>query len=235
MKLVAVRPVQDLPGGSRPFDRLVGLLARGEYCAAGIDAPFGLPARHMPDGGLPILLQDVAKLPMGSRPFTKGAELVAYAKENAALEEPKPLRRTEQVWRGRAVRSTLWNGRRGGAPFTAGSLTLLGRARRPVWPWCRTAVGLLVEAFPAAQLHHWQLPHKRYHGADGESARETIIEGILPRIEIADDLRARCQESADALDSVLCLFAARAAVAGLAPVDDTTAAELEGWIAVHPQ
>ena len=92
MKLVAFRAVQDLPGGSRPFDLLVGLLAGGEYCAAGIDAPFGLPARHMPDGGLPILLQDVAELPTGSRPFTKGAELVAYAKENALDDARNPGR-----------------------------------------------------------------------------------------------------------------------------------------------
>lgn len=90
-------------------------------------------------------------------------------------------------------------------------------------------MGLLVEAFPAAQLHHWQLPHKGYDGSDGGSERETIIVGISPRVEMPTILRARCQESADALDSVLCLFAARAAVAGLAPVDDTTAAELEGW------
>ena len=233
MKLMALRPVQDLPGGSRPFERLVGLLAKGEYCAAGIDAPFALPARHMPDGGLPMLLQDVAELPTGRRPFTKGAEVVGYGEKNASLEEQQPLRKTEQFWGGRVnVRSTLWNGPRGGAPFTAGSLTLLGKARRPVWPWCRTAVGLLVEAFPAAQLHHWQLPHKGYDGSDGGGERETIIEGISGRIEIADDLRARCQESADALDSVLCLFAARAVAAGLAPVHDTAAAELEGWIAV---
>ena len=45
-----------------------------------------------------MLLQDVAELPTGSRPFTKGAELVAYGEENASLEEPKPLRKTEQFW-----------------------------------------------------------------------------------------------------------------------------------------
>ena len=236
MKLVALRPVQDLPGSSHPFERLVGLLAGGEYSGAGVDAPFALPARHMPDGGFPMLLRDLAKLPTGSRPFAKGEELVVYGEGNASLEEPKPLRKTEQFWQGRVtVRSTLWNGPRGGAPFTAASLTLLARAKRPVWPWCRAAVGLLVEAFPAAQLHHWELPHKGYDGSDGRSARADIIEGISPRIEIPDDLHARCRESADALDSVLCLFAARAAAVGLAPVDDPTAAELEGWIAVHPQ
>ena len=215
MKLEALRPVQDLPGNSHPFERLVGLLAGGEYSAAAVDAPFALPARHMPDGGFSMLLHHVAELPTGSRPFAKGEELVAYGDENASLEEDrKPLRKTERLWRDRVnVRSTLWNGPRGGAPFTAASLTLLARAKRPVWPWCRTATGLLVEAFPAAQLYHWQLPHRRYDGSDGRSEREKIIDAISPRIELPDGLRAHCQESADALDSVLCLFAARAATA----------------------
>ena len=48
-------------------------------------------------------------------------------------------------------------------------------------------------------------------------------------------MRAACRNSGDALDSVLCLFAAKAAAAGQVPADDPTAAELEGWIAVHPQ
>ena len=50
MEVVELRPVQDLPGGSHPFQRLVTLLVRGEYCAAGIDAPFALPARHTFNG-----------------------------------------------------------------------------------------------------------------------------------------------------------------------------------------
>ena len=238
MELMALRPVQSLPGSAHPFGRLAELLARGEYCAAAVDAPFALPARHMPEGGFPMLLRDVAQLPADGRPFAKGEKLVAYGYENASRAEPKPLRKTEQFWqRHVSVRSTLWNRARGGAPFTVASLTLLARARRPVWPWCRVAVGLLVEAFPAAQLHHWELSHKGYSrdDRDGRNAREKILRDISPRIEIPGDLHAACRESGDALDSVLCLFAAKAAAAGQAPVDDPTAAELEGWIAVHPR
>ena len=238
MVLTALRPVQALAGPAHPFDRLVELLARGEYCAAAVDAPFALPARHMPEGGFPMLLRDVAQLPADGRPFAKGEKLVAYGEKNASLAEPKPLRKTEQFWQPHvSVRSTLWNGARPGAPFTVANLTLLARARRPVWPWCRPAVGLLVEAFPAGQLHHWELSHKGYSGddLDGARAREKILTGISPRIEIPGDLRTACRESGDALDSVLCLFAAKAAAAGQAPVDDATEVELEGWIAVHPQ
>ena len=239
MKLVALRRVQTLPGSAHPFGRLVELLAGGEYCAAGLDAPFALPARHMPAGGFPTLLRDVVQLPTGKRPFAKGEKLVAYGERNASLEESKPLRRTEQFWQQQhvSVRSTLWNRSRPGAPFTVASLTLLAMARRPVWPWCRVAVGLLVEAFPAAQLHQWKLAHKGYSrdDQDGRSAREKILRGISPRIKIPDDLHTACRESGDALDSVLCLFAAKAAATGHALVDDPTAAELEGWIAVHPQ
>ena len=154
MELMELRPVQNLPGGSHPFQRLVTLLVRDEYRAAGIDAPFALPARHMPAGGFPMLLQDVAQFPTGNRPFAKGKELVAYGEANASLEERKPMRKTEHFWRKRGVnvRSTLWNGPRGGAPFTVANLTLLAQVRRAVWPWSRAVPGLLVESFPAGQL-----------------------------------------------------------------------------------
>ena len=237
MEVVALRPVQDLPGGSHPFQRLAALLARGEYRAAGIDAPFALPARHMPVGGLPVLLQDVAQFPTGDRPFSEGQKLVAYGGANASLEERKPMRKTEQFWRKRGVnvRSTLWDGPRGGAPFTVANLTLLAKVRRPVWPWCRAALGLLVEAFPAGQLRHWKLPYKGYDGPDGREARATIIKAVSSRAQIPGSLRTLCRDSADALDAVLCLFSARAAADGLAFVDDPAAAEREGWIAVHPE
>ena len=66
-------------------------------------------------------------------------------------------------------------------------------------------------------------------------ARATILDAILPRIQIPGYLRVLCQDSADALDAVLCLVSAKAAVDGLAVVDDSTAAERESWIAVHPR
>jgi len=236
MRLVELRPVQQLPGSEHPFERLVALLADGDYCAAGIDAPFSLPARHLPSGGWLELLPAVDAFPTGSRPFAKGEELVAYAGRNAPLRSPKPLRKTERAWadRGLNVRSTLFNENRGGAPFTVACLTLLARVGRPAWPWAADDRGLLVEAFPACQLHQWDMPHKRYAESYPSPERNRILEQILLRIEIPDHLRAYCKCSADALDAVMCLFAAKAAFEGLATVGDAAAAEGEGWIAVHP-
>ena len=236
LEVVALRPVQCLPGTSDPFDRLVSLLARDDYIAAAIDAPFSLPCRHMPADGLPGLLRDVAQFETERRPFAKGEELVKYATANASLERPKPLRKTEQVWRERGVniRSTLWSGPRGGAPFTAASLTLLAKTGRPIWPWTRCGPGMLVESFPAGQLHQWNLPHKGYDGSDGFGIRACILDAITPCIRIPCPLHRHCRENADALDSVLCLFAAIAATDNSAPIEEPSAAEHEGWIAVHP-
>ena len=236
LELVALRRVQVLPGTSHPFDRLVVFLAGDNYLAAAMDAPFALPSRHMPVGGFPVLLRDVARFETGRRPFAKGEMLREYGKSIASLKKPKPLRKTEQIWsdRGCSVRSTLWNKARPGAPFSTASLTLLHKAGRPVWPWARSGPGLLVESFPAGQLRQWNLPHKGYHGPKGRATRSTILNAIAPRIQIPDSWYSACQESADALDSVLCLFAAIAAADNMAPIEDPAAAEHEGWIAVYP-
>lgn len=235
MSLVELRPVQHLPGSAHPFERLVALLRNGDYRAAAIDAPFSLPARHVPVGGWPTLLRDIARLPTESRPFPKGEHLVAYAIENASLESLKPLRKTEQAWarRGITARSTLWNRTRPGAPFTVACLTLLAKAKAPVWPWEHADRGLLVEAFPAGQVREWGLEHKGYANAGPNAARDSILDAVSRRMEIPDSLLRCCQLNADALDAVLCLFAARAASEKLSAPEDS-AATLEGWIATHP-
>lgn len=236
MRLLELRPVQQLPGAAHPFERLVALLGGGDYRAAAIDAPFSLPARHIPVGGWPTLLQDVEGLPTESRPFAKGEHLVRYAQQNASLEQKKPLRSTEQHWadRGFTIRSTLWNDRRPGAPFTVACLTLLAKVNGPVWPWTRASRGLLVEAFPAGQLYDWGLTHRGYSAPLANPTRDSILEGVSQRIEIPDRLRRCCRSNPDALDAVLCVFAAKAAADGLSTPHDPAAAASEGWIATHP-
>lgn len=233
--LVDLRPVQQLRGREHPFERLVAVLANDDYCAAGIDAPFSLPERHIPTDGWPGLLRDIAALPKDGRPFPTGKKLVAYAERNVRLAEPKPLRRTEKLWSGRGlnVRSTLWDGARGGAAFTIACLTLLERVGASTWPWKR-GDRLLVEAFPACQLLEWGLEHRGYASSYPSPEREDIIDRVSARIEIPDGLRKHCCCSPDALDAVLCLFAAKAAAEDRATVGDQAAAATEGWIAVDP-
>lgn len=235
LRLAALRPVQHLPGEGRPFDRLVAFLARGDYAAAGIDAPFSLPVRHLPDGLHRRLLDAVGAMPEAEdRPFPRGAALMAVAERVAPFEQPKPLRRCERVW-GSGARSTLWNGRaRPGAPFAVACLTLLARARRPIWPWSGAGDGMLVEVFPAAQLRQWRWACPGYGRPDGVGVRRTLVSMLAERLDGSAcdlDLMRTCP---DALDAVLAAFGARAAVGGdLARAPDDGPFREEGWIAVH--
>ena len=44
-----LRPAQDLPGSGDGFSKLVNWLGEGKFAAAAIDAPFSIPAVHIPD------------------------------------------------------------------------------------------------------------------------------------------------------------------------------------------
>lgn len=152
LRLAKLIPVQSLAGDGQPFDRLVALLAAGDFEAAAIDAPFSLPLAHLPKGGHVELLQQVRGLPNGpDRPFPLGSTIVALGEAVAPRVQAKPLRETEAYWVAEGVntRSTMWNGPRGGAPFTAACLRLLERSERPSWPWAAMQSGILSEAFPA--------------------------------------------------------------------------------------
>jgi Protein of unknown function (DUF429) len=233
--LVDLAPVQALGGEGAPFDRLVALLKEGDFRAAGIDAPCSLPTRHMPTGGHRALLKTVRKMPPApDRPFPRGADLLRLAEAVAPLEMAKPVREAEAVWRrkGVNVRSTLWNGARGGAPFTAACLTLLARAERRVWPWS-DGEGIIVEAFPAGQLNAWSLPHAKYAGTGDGAVREVIVAALRRRLSIKAAFRKLMTDCPDALDAVLASFGARAAAMGrlAEPLPDRWRAE--GAIAVH--
>lgn len=92
--------------------------------------------------------------------------------------------------------------------MTAACLTLLYEAACPIWPWDHfRSRGLLVEAYPAAQLCHWNLPHNRYNGdsSDALSRRRKIISSLCERNTRLDPRhKEKMKESADALDAVLC-------------------------------
>lgn len=170
------------------------------------------------------------------RLFPTGDQILGLARSVSPLTSLKPLRRCESYWasRGLNVRSTLWNGPRGGAPFTAACLALLARTSLACWPWSSNAHCLLVEAFPAAQLRHWNLPHEAYSGSNHERRRHraAIIEALSKRLQVPADHNKLMLDSPDALDAVVAAFAAIAVRnnrLGPPPMEKIE----EGWIAVH--
>lgn len=234
-RLIDLRPVQKLDPGSAPFDSLVNLLRAGQFRAAAIDAPFSLPDPHFPDGGYAELLDDVGMLPPASdRPFPTGPQLIELAERYAPKQNAKPHRATERAWSRATPRSTLWWKPRGGAPFAAACMTLLSRTGRPIWPW-KNAPGMLVEAFPAAQLHAWSLPHMKYTGVDAGPVRTKIIAEIQRRqgIAIAPADHREMQRTPDALDAFLATFAGRAAANRTLKLEKPSSWKTEGAIAVH--
>lgn len=230
-----VRPVQALDGDGAPFERLIRRLASGDYRAAGIDAPFSIPAPWLPPEGHQGLLRRMSALPPApDRPFPRGADLLGLAAAVGDLTPAKPLRECELRWRRRGinVRSSLWNGPRGGAPFAAACLSLLARASRPLWPWT-CAEGMLTEVFPAAQLMTWNAPFLGYGGPEDEPVREAILERLAERVEIPRSLASVLRASADALDAVVACLGARGADLGRQADPPPGLSPADGWISVE--
>jgi len=96
--------------------------------------------------------------------------------------------------------------------------------------------GLLVEAFPAAQLSHWGMKHDRYDSESQERCanRKELVASLSKLVEVSDDaLKRKMEQTADALDAVLCAFAAIAVSKGrLAQSPEPSD---EGQIAVHEE
>lgn len=234
--LQSLKPVQALFGTGNPFEKLIQTLRRRDYAAAAIDAPFSIPLEFVPKGGHKKLLEMVNKLDRKrGDPFPTGKEFVCAVLDGRIPEKKKPLRVTERIWQQRNIstRSTLWSGVRPGAPMTVACLTLLHESECPIWPWNRPTVpGLLVEAFPAAQLNWWHMPHLNYNGPDFQETRKRMADCLEDWITLGD-FRAVVEKSADALDAVVCIFAAIAATSGEHPELPEDRPMEEGWIAVH--
>ena len=119
--------------------------------------------------------------------------------------------------------------------MTAAALTLMSELPNPFWPWAETTTGLVVEAFPMGQLRAWDLPYMGYGKATGESicVRKRIVAGLRNRIDLGRTAGV-LKGSPDALDAVLCAFAAIAVSEGrLWDTPIRPSADLEGWIPVH--
>jgi hypothetical protein len=239
--LSTLQPIQALPGQQEPFQRLVSLLKARDFDAAAIDAPFSVPCEYLPCGGHKALFEQVAGIERPKNwPFPAAQDFVCRILSGRAMLSKKPLRESERAWSKKKinVRSTLWAGPRGGAAMTAACLTLLHQTQCPIWPWHQANErGLLVEAFPAAQLCHWGMEFEGYDGDSPEALlkRATLVASLSKLIEIPDSsLRKKMEQSADALDAVLCAFAAIAVTTGtLAQLPVPPDAPDEGQIAVH--
>jgi hypothetical protein len=92
---------------------------------------------------------------------------------------------------------------------------------------------VIVDAFPAAQLRHWGLPFIQYNGREHLATmnRRTILLGLHLIIGQQDELRS--EASPDALDAVVCMFAAIAVAEEQVAVAPGQLANTEGHIAVR--
>ncbi len=246
-ELTSLVQVQELSKtfGKPPLESLVDRLQKNDFDAAGIDAPFSVPKQFIKDLDYFSFLTKVGKILHPNRPFPRGISFVEEitGKTPPLEKDPKPLRMIDEEWSKQKVnvRSPMWDGqkaRRTGAPMTAACMTLLAQRDKPIWPWDdRNNKKLLVEAFPAAQLQKWNLPYEKYNGSSPEArlAREKIVGDLRNRADfiVGED---KMLSSADALDAVICTFAAQAVTEGQLDSEREQWKEfwkLEGWIAVH--
>lgn len=236
LRIEDLKPVQALEGDGSPFERLTMLLSATD-AVVGIDAPFSVPKAYVSDAE--TLWAAVAAMPAEGRPFGKAQDLLGFLTPDAGKHGSKIYRVSEETWRRRGlnVRSTLWNGPRPGAPFAVACMTLLHHHAGPVWPFRPGGRGaLLLEAYPAAQLKVWGLDPHGYNGA-GAAARGARV-WIVASLAKDHDLRASdavfqtCIENADALDAVLCAYAAKALAEGRHPRRLPSSARAEGWVVV---
>lgn len=224
------------------FQALTRFLRDGRFDCAAIDAPFSLPREALPKDGFRWLMREVALLEVESgRRIPHGRQLIELARrkiKDLPHEGRKSPRRVVESHFG-ATRTPLWNGARGGAAFSVACMRLLADiAVDRIWSGEGVPVSRLVEAYPSAQLHRWNLPRKGYDGEkkDAPRTRRGIVRRVVElwRLKLTDETRHRMEASADALDAVLCAFGARAAGLNRFEPPPKDLPREEGWIAIHP-
>jgi hypothetical protein len=116
-------------------------------------------------------------------------------------------------------------------------MTLLHRHAGPVWPFRPEGRGaLLVEAYPAAQLLSWGLKPTGYNGPKPAAsiARRAIVEALVRErgLSASDEHLAVMADRADALDAVICAYAAKVIEERRHPRRLPSVARSEGWVVV---
>ncbi len=92
----------------------------------------------------------------------------------------------------------------------------------------------VLEVYPAAALHRWDLHHRRYKGPGGRKERSPILDGIagLVALDLAGH-EGELLDSDDRLDALIAALVALAKDLGRVdplPDDWADAARVEGWI-----
>jgi Protein of unknown function (DUF429) len=186
----------------------------------GIDAPFGWPIAfaeavfgHSTSGGWPATYQH------------KNNENKAYR-----------FRQTD-LWVKKYAASTPLSVSTDRIAYPAMRIAaLLAQLPEPV---ARDGSGVAVEAYPAAALLRWNLPHRKYKGSKYPQERAALIALFVDQtkswLEISPANLALCLKSDDAFDALIAALIARAAAVGLVdpiPLECRDAALREGWIAI---
>jgi len=99
----------------------------------------------------------------------------------------------------------------------------------------RDGSGSLVETYPAAALRSWGLPYRKYKGRSGEVVRQTILDGLRPRVDVREVEREvlRSDHVLDALISGLVVVDVQRGRTTLPRTEEeAVAARVEGWIHV---
>jgi hypothetical protein len=99
------------------------------------------------------------------------------------------------------------------------------------WEWPPAELISAIEVYPAATLKAHKFRSSGYKKFHQTAERKEIIEDLERLVELSADVLQKMEASADVLDAVVCLLAARDFLLGEAmPPFDRSLAEIEGWI-----
>jgi len=207
--------------------QVLDAMARADW--TGIDAPFGWPERFV-------------EAVYGYHHDARWPEAVSSADLRLRVTD-RFVTRTVRAERGVSVLPLSVSSERI-ATCAFRCAALLGEHhRRAGTELDRTGTHGVLEAYPAAALAMWGLPHRGYktasagHAVAARGQREAIIAGLEAgrggRLVLSADARAACLASDHGLDALISALVASAAARGetiLPGPDEHGPARLEGWI-----
>jgi len=99
------------------------------------------------------------------------------------------------------------------------------------WEWPPAELLSAIEVYPAGTLKAHRFRSSGYKKFNQIAEREETIRALRPTVLLPDEVLQKMESSADVLDAVVCLLAARDFLLGEAmPPTDRNLAKIEGWI-----